>query len=640
MTSLSSAVSLAALVSLVTTEVLATPFTTPHAQLLAERGLGDKSYTPYEVSCPTTWTWEGLATVEKQYINERHKLVGPAVEKMMAARGLENPPRIPNIGVALSGGGYRAMLVGLGGVMGLMNQSQEASESGTGGWLEAVTYWSGLSGGSWATGSFMANGGPLPSSLIDSLWDLSSNLIYPSENKVSFYSELYTEVTAKQDEHFPVQVTDLWGLALGSHLLPEDYQLDNSPNFTISSLPQMIPAIANASLPMPIIIAAQREQGELVIAENATVYEFTPYEFGSWAFGSNYKSAGAFTSVEYLGTSLDNGAANGTCWKGFDQLSFVMGTSATLFNSAWLALNQSDTGLVGDLLQSILEDLGDSQVDVSRILNPFANYNTGENPVSSFEYITLIDAGETNQNIPFEPLIAPSRNVDAIIAFDASFDTNTTWPNGTAPRTTFERAMVLAQYQDVEVSMPEVPSQNGFINGGYNSRPTLFGCNRTDTPIVVYVPSFPWSYGANTSTYQMSYDNDEALEVMLSGMRSLTLNGSVETWPTCLACALTDRAFAYTSSNRSSTCQTCFDTWCWDGTDDTSEPEEYAPNIGGVPPWLTEKGLSIGVQDAPSSDTSRNSSSESGGFRVAGSVPWAMSMALAAAGVAALALDL
>lgn len=29
---------------------------------------------------------------------------------MMAARGLETPPRTPNIGVALAGGGYRAML--------------------------------------------------------------------------------------------------------------------------------------------------------------------------------------------------------------------------------------------------------------------------------------------------------------------------------------------------------------------------------------------------------------------------------------------------------------------------------------------------------------------------------------------------
>lgn len=65
----------------------------------------------------------------------------------------------------------------------------------------------------------------------------------------------------------------------------------------------------------------RREAGELIIAENATVWEFTPYEFGSWAFGSQYKSPGAFTPIEYLGTSVNDGSPNGTCWKGFDQLS-------------------------------------------------------------------------------------------------------------------------------------------------------------------------------------------------------------------------------------------------------------------------------------------------------------------------------
>ena len=58
-----------------------------------------------------------------------------------------------------------------------------------------------------------------------------------------------------------------------------------------------------------------------MIAENATVWEFTPFEFGSWAFGSTTKVVGAFTPLEYLGSSIDDGKSNGTCYKGFDQLS-------------------------------------------------------------------------------------------------------------------------------------------------------------------------------------------------------------------------------------------------------------------------------------------------------------------------------
>lgn len=51
--------------------------------------------------------------------------------------------------------------------------------------------------------------------------------------------------------------TDYWGLALGNHLLPSQYHLDNSPNYTYSSLPSTVNGLKNGSLPMPIIIAAE-----------------------------------------------------------------------------------------------------------------------------------------------------------------------------------------------------------------------------------------------------------------------------------------------------------------------------------------------------------------------------------------------
>lgn len=52
--------------------------------------------------------------------------------------------------------------------------------------------------------------------------------------------------------------------------------------------------------------------------------------------------------------------------------------------------------------------------------------------------------------------------------------------------------------------MPRVPSPNGFVNGGYNTRPTFFGCEaNSTTPIIVYVPNYPWSYYGNTSTVSL-----------------------------------------------------------------------------------------------------------------------------------------
>ncbi|WWC98312.1 phospholipase B [Kwoniella sp. B9012] len=622
--------------------ILASPHPPPYSpsQELALRDISDKSYAPYKVDCPTGWTWirnatEGLSQGEKDFVANRQKVTGPIINTMASNQGITNPPRTPTIGVALAGGGYRAMLTGLGGIMGMMNESSEAAASGTGGWLEGVTYWAGLSGGSWATGSFMANGGELPINLLNNLWNLDSNLIFPSDGKLSFYTTLASEVNAKSDAGFPVQLTDLWGLAIGSHVLPTEYQLTNKPNLTLSSLPSVVEKLGNGSLPMPIIIAAEREQGELVIAENATVWEFNPFEFGSWAFGSTVKSIGAFTNLEYLGSELNNGETNGTCYKGFDQLSYVMGTSATLFNSALLTLNNSDSGLVTNLIERFLQDLGEDQYDISRVPNSFANYNPGENPISSFEYITLVDAGETNQNIPIEPLLIPFREVDAIIAFDSSYDSPYIWPNGTALRTTFERAKVLAENTGTQIRMPEVPSENGFINGGYNTRPTFFGCNDTTTPLIIYVPSYPWSSAANTSTYQLEYSDEQAREVLYNGMRSFTLNGTVETWPKCLACALTDRSFEYTSSNRTAECQSCFDTWCWAGDDNTTQPNTYNPEIDSVPPWLTANSLSSGKADAKgventtSSNTSSSNTSSGAGSRVTSGTSWMGSLLLA-----------
>lgn len=186
-----------------------------------------------------------------------------------------------------------------------------------------------------------------------------------------------------------------------------------------------------------------------------------------------------------------------------------MGTSATLFNGAFLELNGTGSGLLTNLITAFLAELGEDQVDISRIPNTFSNYNSGENPIYNLTYITLVDAGETNQNVPLEPLLIPARAVDAIVAFDASYDTNYIWPNGTALRTTYERARVLAEHENTRVLMPEVPSMNGFVNGGYNSRPTFFGCNDTTTPLIIYVPSYPWSFAANTSTVSPSYSRAE-----------------------------------------------------------------------------------------------------------------------------------
>ncbi|WWC72720.1 uncharacterized protein I206_106684 [Kwoniella pini CBS 10737] len=556
---------------------------------------GDTSYAPKYVTCPKDrewiWTANRLDKQEESFLRKREQVVKQAVKNMMIKHGLPVPPRTPTIGYAISGGGYRSMITGLGGMMGLIKESEEAVKAGTGGWADAITYLAGLSGGSWATASWIANGGMIPLDMITKVWNLESNLIYPKDDKFSFYSNLIGEVDAKKEMGFPAQLSDYWALALGEQLLPKQYRMAGHPDLTISQLPELIRKLGEGELPMPIIIASQREEGEFVVAQNSTVWEFTPYSFGSWAFGSKKKVSGGFMPVEYLGTPLYDGKTTGTCVTGLDNLGFIIGTSATLFNGLLLELNETNSNnIIVKAVKDMLLAVGEDRFDVCRIPNPFKGWWDQENPLKDFEYLTLVDAGETDQNIPLEPLLVPERHVDAIIAFDASRQTATSWPNGSSIHTTFTRAHILDKQADTKIQMPNVPTANGFVNGELNTRPTFFGCEDTTTPLIVYIPQYPWTYYSNKSTFQLDYDLHSATETMLNGMRSLTLNQTVPIWPKCLSCALTDRSFYYTPQNRTGICQDCFDTFCWDGLSDDTKPKEYNPVLG-VPDWLEKMKL-------------------------------------------------
>jgi len=65
-----------------------------------------------------------------------------------------DPSALPTLGIAVSGGGYRALMNGAG-VLSAFDERSSGStdESGVGGVLQSATYLSGLSGGSWLVGS-------------------------------------------------------------------------------------------------------------------------------------------------------------------------------------------------------------------------------------------------------------------------------------------------------------------------------------------------------------------------------------------------------------------------------------------------------------------------------------------------------
>lgn len=518
--------------------------------------------------------------------------------------------RLPRVGIALSGGGYRAMINGAGVLMGWDGRNGTAQQRGTAGFLQQALYVAGLSGGSWAVGSLAINDWPQAQQLKDQTWNLAENLVIPKDDALSFYADLVGDVAGKRGEDYPTGIVDYWGRALSYHLVNSSYpdegqattwgDIRNTSNFQ------------SAAYPFPLAIADEREPGDLLIYRNTTVFEFNPYEFGSFD-----PDVAAFVPLDILGTSLVNGVSaeeNNQCTYGFDNFGWVVGTSSTLFNALFNRLLLSDgDSLIKDALQSILGAVSKEENDVSVLPNPFRGYRNTDasNTVASLMNITLVDGGEDNQNIPVNTLLSPGRQLDLILAVDSSGDV-TDWPNGTALHETFLRYQNQEQYN--YVPMPIIPSPNTFVNRGLNTRPTFFGCNATNAagatpdvinqqtaangsvaPIIAYIPNYPWSALSNTSTYQLEYSTKQAQQLLDNAVDVATLGGSTNGtayWPTCLACASLERGFARSKTVRPDVCTQCMRTYCWDGvTNETAPALAYSPPVG-TPIFITSGGQS------------------------------------------------
>jgi lysophospholipase len=94
-----------------------------------------------------------------------------------------NVSALPNIALAFSGGGYRAMTNGAGGLAAFDSRTPNSTSAGhIGGLLQAATYIAGLSGGGWLVGSVYANNFTSVQGIIDQnddgdVWQLGNSII-------------------------------------------------------------------------------------------------------------------------------------------------------------------------------------------------------------------------------------------------------------------------------------------------------------------------------------------------------------------------------------------------------------------------------------------------------------------------------
>ena len=422
-----------------------------------------------------------------------------------------------------------------------------------------------------------------------------------------YYSSIISDVSDKDDAGYERSITDYWGRMLSYQLINAT---DGGPGYTFSSIADD-DQFKNAKTPLPFLIAVGRRPGEKVVPVNSTVYEFSP-----WEMGSSDNTVHGFMPLKWAGSNFTDGKVpkNGDCVNGFDNAGFVMGTSSSLFNQIVLYLNDPNSDYVPDdipdiavdALTSVLDFLGDDNDDIADWTpNPFKGWNPEENYNSDEDRLTLVDGGEDLQNVPYHPHLLIEREVDVVFSLDNSADTQSSWPNGASAIATYERSLTkIAE----GTGFPAVPGKDTFINKGLNARPVFFGCDAANTtersPLIVYIPNYPYVYFSNTSTFQMSYNTSERDGMVENGWAVATQMNSTrdEEWPVCVGCAMLQRSFERTATEVPQACQQCFERYCWDGTLEEDEAPPYEPTLYGeefeaedAAPRVVGSGMAVAV---------------------------------------------
>ncbi|QLG74389.1 hypothetical protein HG535_0G02720 [Zygotorulaspora mrakii] len=501
-----------------------------------------------------------------------------------------NNSNVPKIGIACSGGGYRAMLSGAGMIAAMDNRTDGALDHGLGGLLQSATYLAGLSGGNWLTTTLAWNNWTSVQTILnnmtedDSIWDISNSIINPGGiNIVSSgqrWNHISDAVQAKQDAGFNISLTDVWGRALSYNFFPTLYR--GGVGYTWSTLREA-DEFRNAEMPFPISVADGRYPGSTIIDLNATVFEFNPFEMGSWDPTIN-----SFTDVRYLGTNVSNGTPTnqGQCIAGFDNVGFIAGTSSSLFNQFILQINGTALpSFLRNIANRFLQNLASEDDDIAIYApNPFKDSEFVESNFSrsivESDYLYLVDGGEDDQNVPLLPLIQQQRDLDVVFALDNSADTSQSWPDGSSLVHTYQRQFGA---QGKDMAFPYVPDENTFINLGLNQRPAFFGCdarNLSDLnyvpPLIVYIPNSRHSFNGNQSTFKLSYDTDERFGMIQNGFEAATMGNLTQdsNFLGCVACAVLRRKQQSLNATLPSECNDCFRTYCWNGTVDSSTPDD------------------------------------------------------------------
>jgi len=193
-------------------------------------------YTPEEDSCPSERpvirSANGLSPSENSWLGKRRNQTLNAMISLLSRLNISNfdaqaymnenannLSNVPNIAIAASGGGYRAMLNGAGALAAFDSLTDNSTGAGQlGGILQSATYFSGLSGGSWLVGSIYINNFTSIQAILgdnaSGLWNLEYSILRGPPTASDYYRQLIDTVRGKTDAWFNNSITDYWLVSL------------------------------------------------------------------------------------------------------------------------------------------------------------------------------------------------------------------------------------------------------------------------------------------------------------------------------------------------------------------------------------------------------------------------------------------
>ena len=365
---------------------------------------------------------------------------------------------------------------------------------------------------------------------------------------LNFYIQLHLEVRPKKVRGFPISFTDYWGKAL----LKRFKGLNGvSGRQNTTSLATLFSLSGQPNSPIPIFVSNCKNNH----LKNV-IFEITPFEFGSWENISNL-----FIDLQYLGSEIVAGDAI-KCYKGFDDIGFITGTSSSIFNNVivymWQLLSHSSRrafealglvlgvfGLTDSTLQGALRDKCRSEpstegkhIETNYAVyyhNPFFRHPNGTSKITEDAHLYLVDGGEDGENIPLRPLLIPERQLDVVLLIDSSSDVEN-YPNGTKLRNVIDNMGDSKHFYNLPDNLTSLDLR----------KPVILGCkpivdaNGRDLPAIIYFANNNHGYESNTSTFKVSYNQTEVGGMLNNGRNIFSYDGDVY-FRNCLACVLLRR---------------------------------------------------------------------------------------------------